>query len=454
MENTIEKQRRFFAGGATRSFEFRIAMIERLAQGILDRESQILEALDRDLRRPSVTGYGSEIAPSLAEIRYARKHLRKWMKPRRAGGSPWFPLSRGTVVAEPLGVCLIVSPWNYPFLLAIQPLVSAIAAGNCAIVKPSEMAGFTEKVIAELISDLFDEEYIAVVTGGPEVSQSLLELKFDHIFFTGAERIGRIVMKAAAKHTTPVTLELGGKSPCIVAQDCDISKTAKRITWGKFLNAGQTCVAPDYLLVDRKIKDELVAQIETRIDSFYGANPRDSHDFGRIINAHHFDRLCGLLEGQDAIVGGQTDRDSLYIAPTLIEATGRSGAVMEEEIFGPILPVIAFDDLSEAIEVVNQNPKPLALYIFSKSPSVQQEVLSKTSSGGVCINDTLVHLTSPTLPFGGVGASGFGRYHGRAGFETFSNPKSILRQTLLFDLPKRFPPTAPKDLKLLRRMLR
>lgn len=454
MDSVVARQRDFFASGATKSFSFRAMMLRRLARAVSDREADILEALGRDLGRSRVAGYSTEIAPSLAEIRYARKNLRRWIKPRRVAGSRWFPLSRGSVVSEPLGVCLIISPWNYPFLLAMTPLVGAVAAGNCAILKPSEISSHTERVIAQLVSESFDPEYITVVAGGPDVSQALLRRRFDYIFFTGGQRVGRSVMQAAAEHTTPVTLELGGKSPCVVAEDCDMEKTARRITWGKFLNAGQTCVAPDYLLVHRTVKDELIARMTRCIEAFYGADPRESHDYGRIVSASHFERLQGLLQGHKVIFGGQADRESLYIAPTLVEAIGHGQRIMEEEIFGPILPILEFDRIAEAIALINQRPKPLALYLFSGRRDIQRQVIAETSSGGVCINDTVVHLTPPTLPFGGVGASGFGRYHGRAGFDTFSNQKSVLRQTLLFDLPKRFPPTRQEDLKVLRYMLR
>jgi len=454
MRDVVDRQRDFFASGVTRPWAFRTQMLERLADAISDREDRVLDALGQDLGRSKVAGYSSEIAPCLAEIRHARKHLRRWMKPRRVARSWWFPLSRGTVLSEPLGRCLIISPWNYPFCLAIWPLVGAIAAGNCAVIKPSEIACHTERVLAELISTSFDEKYIAIATGGPDVSQALLDLRFDHIFFTGAERVGRIVMKAAAEQTAPVTLELGGKSPCVVAEDCDLERTARRITWGKFLNAGQTCVAPDYLLVQRNIKDELMTRIKTCITAFYGADPRESGDYGRIIHAGHVDRLNGLLEGQRVIVGGQSDRDSLYFAPTLVEMTEPGGRIMEEEIFGPILPILEYDRVSEAVAFINRRPKPLALYVFSRSKAIQDQIVSATSSGGVCINDTVVHLTPPALPFGGVGASGFGRYHGKAGFDTFSNQKSVLRQTLWFDLPKRFPPARDEDLRVLRHLLR
>ena len=454
MHDVVERQRDFFATGVTKPFEFRSTMLQRLARAVSNREAEILEALSRDLGRSRVAGYSSEVAPCLAEIRYALKHLRRWMKPHGVGGSRWFPLSKATVVSEPLGVCLIVAPWNYPFGLTLAPLIGAIAAGNCAILKPSEVSRHSERVISQLISESFEEEHIRVVSGGPDVSQALLRCRFDHIFFTGGAHVGRLVMQAAAEHITPVTLELGGKSPCVVAEDCDLQKTARRITWGKFLNAGQTCVAPDYLLVQTRVKDNLIARIKACIAGFYGADPQDSKDYGRIVSADHVDRLQGLLDGQKVLLGGQSDPTSLYFAPTLVDAPAPGDRIMQEEIFGPILPILPFDRISEAVEFINRRPKPLALYVFSRSKAVCHQVAAETSSGGVCINDTIVHLTPPTLPFGGVGASGFGRYHGRAGFDTFSNQKSILRQTLRFDLPGRFPPTRERDLQTLRYLLR
>ena len=450
MKALLEKQRAFFASGRTRSWAFRAEMLTRLAEAVIDYERDILDALRSDLGKSKVDGYTTEVGQSLAEIRFARKRLKRWMRPWSVGGSRLFPLSRARVVPEPLGVCLLISPWNYPFGLVVSPLVAAIAAGNCAVIKPSEIAANTERVIMQMIADRFDEEFIAVVTGEPAVSQRLLKHRFDHLFYTGGERVGKIVMTAAAQTLTPVTLELGGKSPCIVAEDCDLAKTAKRLAWGKFLNAGQTCVAPDYVLVQRSVKDALVDRLKASVEAFYGPNPKDSNDYGRLINVAHFDRVATLLQEGRIVFGGQTDRESLYIAPTLVEDAPAGGRLMGEEIFGPVLPILEYDDLSEALDFINQRPRPLALYVFSRSDSVQQRVIAETSSGGVCVNDTIVHLSTPTLPFGGVGGSGFGRYHGKAGFDTFSNFKSVMHQTLLFDVPKRFPPNSDKDLKILR----
>jgi len=454
MKNTLKKQRTFFKSGKTKSFEFRTEMLNRLDEAISHFEGDILEALRKDLSRSKVEGYITEIHHCLAEISFAHKNLKKWIKPERVGGSKLFPLSKGFVVSEPLGTCLIISPWNYPFSLAILPLVASIAAGNCAVLKPSEISKHTEIVISEMISRYFDEQYISVVCGGPEVSQELLKERFDYIFFTGGENVGKIVMKAAAENVTPVTLELGGKSPCIVDEDCHLQKAARRITWGKFLNAGQTCVAPDYILVKESVKDELVAEMRKYILDFYGENPQNSGDYGRIINEKHFDRLNGLLREGKVIFGGKTNRQKLYISPTLIEEIPDNARIMDEEIFGPLLPILTFGRVSEAVDFINGRPKPLALYIFSRSKEFQQTIISDTSSGGICINDTIVHLTSSKLPFGGVGNSGFGKYHGKAGFDAFSNQKSVLRQTTLFDVPRRFPPTDQKDLKTLRAILK
>ncbi len=454
MKNTLEEQRIFFAGGKTKSLRFRTDMLSRLREAISHFEEDILEALRRDLNRSKVDGYVTEIHHCLAEISFALKNLKKWMRPQRVGGSKLFPLSKGFIVSEPLGICLIVSPWNYPFSLAILPLIASMAAGNCTVIKPSEISKNTETVISEMISRYFDQEYISVFCGGPEISKELLKERFDYMFFTGGETVGKIVMKAAAENVTPVTLELGGKSPCIVGEKCDVRKTARRITWGKFLNAGQTCVAPDYLLVQENIKDRLVTCIQECILEFYGENPQDSEDYGRIINENHFDRLSELLTDGEVVAGGETNREGLYISPTLIADIPEDAQIMKDEIFGPLLPVLEFGHVSEAVDFVNRRPKPLALYVFSRDKDLQQKVISETSSGGVCINDTIVHLSSPRLPFGGVGNSGFGKYHGKAGFDTFSNQKGVLRQTLLFDIPRRFPPSDERKLRVMRSVLK
>ena len=454
MKEPIERQRTFFAQGETHSIAYRMRMLKQLRSAIVSSEQAICDALHADLNRSQMDAYTAEVGSCLAEIRMAIKHLRKWMAGRRVGGSTLLPLSRGRVLPEPLGVCLILSPWNYPFKLAMSPLIAALAAGNCVVVKPSELSAHTEKVIRDMITECFDERVVSVVCGGADVAQALLAQKFDHIFYTGSETAGRAVMSAAAKHATPVTLELGGKSPCVVDEHCNLKKAAKRIVWGKFLNAGQTCVAPDYLLVHRQIKTELIEEMKACIEQFYGPAPQDSPDYGHIVNARHFDRVSTLLQHGDVITGAHTDRTQRYIAPTLVEHVAQDSPLMTEEIFGPILPILEYTDLSEAIDLINSKPKPLALYIFSKRRDFQQTVISRTSSGAVCINDTIVQLTALKLPFGGVGSSGFGRSLGKAGFDTFSNAKSVFTQTTLFDIPKRFPPSDKFGLRLLRSLLR
>jgi len=454
METILEKQRKFFATGETKSLAYRINMLRVLRKAILAFEQDIFDALHRDLKKPKLDAYATEIGHCLGEITFTLKHLKKWVKPRRVGGSRLFPLSSGHIVPEPLGVSLILSPWNYPFGLAIGPLIASLAAGNCAILKPSEISKNTERVIAKMVAEYFDEKSVSVVCGGPESAKSLLDCRFDHIFFTGGEAVGRIVMKAAAQHTTPVILELGGKSPCIVDRNCNLERTAKRIVWGKFLNAGQTCVAPDYLLIQKEIKAAFVTELQKTITGFYGEDPMQSPSYGRIVSERHFDRLCGLLKDGNIIFGGKTRRDDLYISPTLVDSVAEDAGLMNDEIFGPILPIVEFDNVSEAVGLINNKPKPLALYVFSRDRTFQKHIISETSSGSLCINDTIVHLSASNLPFGGVGASGFGRYHGKTGFDAFSNPKSLFRQTMLFDIPKRFPPPSEFGFKIFRYFLK
>ena len=454
MKKILEKQQEFFASGETKPIAYRVRMLKTLREAILAFEQDILEALHKDLKRSKLDAYTAEVGHCLAEITFVLKHLKKWMKPRRVGGSRLLPLSRGWIVSEPLGIYLILSPWNYPFRLTVSPLIASLAAGNCVILKPSEISRETERVISRMITKYFDDRSVSVVCGGPDTTQKLLTHRFDHIFYTGGETFGKIVMKAAAQYTTPVTLELGGKSPCVVDENCNLERAAKRIIWGKLLNAGQTCVAPDFLLLHKNAKEKMVREVAKWIVEFYGEKPWDSPDYGRIINELHFDRLSRLLKDGKVILGGETNREDLYISPTVIDSVPDDAGLMNEEIFGPVLPILEFDDVSEAINLINRKPKPLALYVFSRDKRFQQKIISGTSSGGVCINDTIVHLTASNLPFGGVGNSGFGRYHGKAGFDTFSNPRSVLRQTMLFDIPKRFPPTDELGFKILRYLLK
>jgi aldehyde dehydrogenase (NAD+) len=438
LTDIIQGQRQFFATGTTKDLAFRTSSLQRLKQAILDSQTAIVEAVKADLNRPEYEAY-FEIA-SIAEINFALKHIKSWVKPQKVPAPiDQFPAA-AQIYPEPLGVVLIVGPWNYPFQLMISPLVGAIAAGNCAVLKPSEIAANTSRAVTDLIQKTFDPAYIAVVEGGVETSQQLLAEKFDRIFFTGGTKVGKIVMEAAAKNLTPVTLELGGKSPCIVEADINLEHAARRIVWGKFLNAGQTCIAPDYLLAHRSVKKDLLEGIKACIREFYGDDPAKSPDYGRIINARQFDRLAGLLGEGTVIAGGQTNRDELYIAPTVIDGASWDAPVMEDEIFGPILPVFEYTDLTEAIAKVNERPKPLALYLFSKDKQKQERVLRETSSGGVCINDTVMQVAVTELPFGGVGNSGIGSYHGKASFDTFSHYKSVLRKSFLLDLKWRYAP--------------
>jgi aldehyde dehydrogenase (NAD+) len=444
----VRQQREFFRTEQTKAISFRLEQLAKLKQAIVDRQEAILEAAKADLGRPAFEAY-FEIA-TISEINLALKNLKNWVKPQRVK-SPidQFPAS-AWIQPDPLGVVLIIGPWNYPFQLMMSPLVGAIAAGNCALLKPSEHAPHTSRVVAELIADTFDPSYIAVAEGDASVSQQLLAEKFDHIFFTGGTAIGRIVMAAAAQHITPVTLELGGKSPCIVDSDVPIDRAAKRIAWGKFINAGQTCIAPDYLLIQRQIKDELVDRIKHYIQEFYGANPAQSNDYGRIIHRRHFDRLVAFLDKGEIVLGGDYNPDDRYLAPTLIDGVSWDDPVMQEEIFGPILPILTYDTLEEAIDRVNDRPKPLALYFFSRDRHKQERIVQATSSGGVCINDTVMQVGVNTLPFGGVGESGIGSYHGKASFDTFSHSKSILSRKFWLDLDWRYAPYTTQKLKQIK----
>lgn len=447
----IQHQREFFQTGKTKEINFRIEQLQKLKQAIIEHEQEIIEALQADLHKPVVETYLTEIAV-IKEIDYAIKHIKTWTKPKKAPVSLEFFSYSARIYPEPVGVVLIISPWNYPFQLAISPLVGAIAAGNCAIIKPSEIAPHTSGIVAKIITKYFQPAYIAVVEGGVEASQKLLAEKFDRIFFTGGTAVGKIVMEAAAKHLTPVTLELGGKSPCIVDTDINFEHTGRRITWGKFINAGQTCIAPDYLLVDKKIKKNLIDSLEKSLKEFYGDNPANSPDYARIISQKHFDRLSKFLEDGEVIIGGETKSSERYIAPTIIDNVSLEDSVMQEEIFGPILPIIEYSDIAEAIALINSKPKPLALYLFSQNKNLQKRVLQETSSGGVCINDTIMHVGVTSLPFGGVGDSGIGNYHGKASFDTFSHHKSVLQNSFWLDLKFRYAPYQNK-LPLIKKLL-
>jgi acyl-CoA reductase-like NAD-dependent aldehyde dehydrogenase len=448
----VRQQRGFFSTGQTKNLDFRIDRLKHLKQVVLDNRAAVIEALAADLGKPGFETVLTEISIVFEQIDYVLKHIKSWAKPKRTS-VPFtlFPAS-ARIYSEPLGVVLIISPWNYPFLLAISPLIGAIAAGNCAIVKPSEIAPHTSRLLAEIVEKNFNPAYITVVEGGVETSQQLLEEKFDHIFFTGGTQVGKIIMAAAAKHLTPVTLELGGKSPCIVETDVQLESAARRIVWGKFINAGQTCIAPDYLLVNRQIKPDLLSAIQGSIKEFYGDNPANSPDYARIISDKHYQRLTQLLDPDKIVAGGQVNPQQRYIAPTVLDRVSREDAAMQEEIFGPILPIIEYGDLSEAIAIINQKPKPLALYFFSNNRKKQARILRETSSGGVGLNHMVLQMATPALPFGGVGNSGMGAYHGKASFDTFSHQKSVFSKPFWLDLKLLYPPYEGK-LELLKKFL-
>jgi acyl-CoA reductase-like NAD-dependent aldehyde dehydrogenase len=437
----IDEQREYFHSGRTRDVGFRIEMLKKLRRLIVDNEGAIMEALNKDLGKSDFEAYGTEVGFVLAELDHTLKYIKKWAKPKKVGTSMFHAIGSSHVYNDPYGVVLIVGPWNYPFQLVIAPLIGAIAAGNCSVVKPSEIAENTGRLVERLINEYFDSGYIRAVFGGIEQSKALLEEKFDYIFFTGGTAIGKIYYQAAARHLTPVTLELGGKSPCIVDKKIHLEYSSKRIVWGKYTNAGQTCVAPDYLLVHSSMKARLLDRMKKHITDFFGDDPQKSPDYGRIISDRHFTRLKGYLDGANVLAGGQTDSDDRYIAPTIVDGVDFDHPVMKDEIFGPILPVIEYDDIKEVLEIVNHRfSKPLALYVFTEDKAFENEILTRTSSGGGCVNDTLMHLGNPNLPFGGVGDSGIGAYHGESSFTTFSHQKSIHTKSTVMDMAIRYAP--------------
>lgn len=437
----IQKQRAYFRSDKTKDTAFRMDALQKLLHAVKKNEVELLVALKQDLNKSEFEAYTTELGIVLKEIRFAMKHLRSWVKPRRVK-TPITHFGAGSFIyCEPYGVTLIIAPWNFPFQLAVAPLIGAIAAGNCVVLKPSELTPKTSEVLAKLIEETFPEDYISVVQGSVETSQSLLKEKFDYIFFTGSTAVGKVILESASKYLTPVTLELGGKSPCIVHEDADIKLAAKRIAWGKFMNAGQTCIAPDYLYVHKNIKEKFLARLKESIVEMYGRHPLENRDFTRIVSERHYKRLVSFIPPDDThiIFGGKWDKEKLLIEPTVIAGVTWDDAVMQDEIFGPILPVLEYDVLADVIEEIKDHPKPLALYLFSESGHVQKTLLSSISYGGGCINDTVYHFTSPYLPFGGVGTSGIGAYHGKGSFDTFSHRKSVLKQTTWFDIPFRYP---------------
>ena len=448
----IEKQRTYFHSGATRSLQFRLDMLQKLRAALLEYEGRIAAALKQDMNKTPIETYMTETGIVLEEISYHMRHLAGWMKERTVRTPlAQFP-SKSFVSPEPHGVALIMSPWNYPVQLCLAPLVGAISAGCTAVIKPSAYAPATSAVIARMLGEQFSDEYIAVVEGGRAENASLLEQQFDYIFFTGSPDVGRLVMESAAKHLTPVTLELGGKSPAIVDQTANIKIAARRIAFGKIVNAGQTCVEPDYLFVHQSVKEEFITAFRSALNQFFPDG--DMSDMNVIINPKHYERVAALLGCGKAVIGGGTDPVRRFIEPTLLDEVDMQSPVMQQEIFGPILPMFTYSDISECIAYIKQNPHPLALYLFTSDKQTERKVLHSCSFGGGCINDTIIHAATHYMPFGGVGASGMGGYHGRHSFDTFTHYRSIIKKATWFDLPLRYRPyTAAKD-KLLHRFLK
>ncbi len=440
LTDLISSQRAYFLSGATRPLAFRQVQLKKLREAIKNREAGLTEALQKDLHKPTLEAFASEIAIVYEEMKFILKKLPGWVKPaRRPTPLVHFP-ARSWVQSEPLGCVLVIAPWNYPFQLLISPLMGAIAAGNCVILKPSELAPHTSAFVANLIKDTFGPEFVACVEGGVDVNTALLEERFDYIFYTGGAPVAKIVATAAAKHLTPVTLELGGKSPALIDSSAPLRLTARRLIWGKFFNAGQTCVAPDYVLVPKDKQKALIEEMKLAVQDYFGADPHKSPDYARIINQRHFERLKQLIPPSPLDIGGETDAADKYIAPTVFSCDDWESPVMQEEIFGPLLPVLGYEDAEQALQFIESHPKPLALYIFSRNKRQQNNVLARLSFGGGCVNDTLVHLATPHLPFGGVGGSGYGSYHGRSSFECFSHFKPILKRGTWLDVPLRYPP--------------
>ncbi|MBP7533181.1 MAG: aldehyde dehydrogenase [Chitinophagales bacterium] len=455
MGSILQKQRDFFASNVTKDVNFRINQLKRLKHAIQHHEKEVFEALKLDLNKHPFEAFGTEIGIVLNEIDNCINNLPKWSKPQKVSTPLFYFKADSFIQPEPYGLTLVIAPWNYPFQLLMVPVVGAIAAGNCVVAKPSEVAEHTSAIVTKILKEAFHDNFVSVFEGDASMSQELLTHKFDYIFYTGSTAVGKIVYQAAAKHLTPVTLELGGKSPCIVDSNMDIELAAKRIMWGKLINAGQTCVAPDYLLVNESIKPQLIAAIKKQLLAFYGKDTQKSPYLCRIINQKHFNRLQHLVNTTTGTVveGGEFVADKRYISPTIIDNVSTDDAIMQEEIFGPILPILGYKNINDAISYIKANPKPLALYIFSRSSELQNQILSEVSAGGVCINDTLMHFGNDKLPFGGVGDSGIGHYHGERTFDTFSHKKAVMNRSLLIDAPFYYPPYRIK-IPLLKQLMK
>lgn len=454
IERLVEKQRAYFLSGATLSFAARMDALRRLCWALEKYEPQLKRALYQDLHKSESESYMAELSMTKSELSYCIRHLEGWMRREHVKtGLANFPASSFTV-AEPYGVTLVMAPWNYPVLLCMEPLINAVAAGNCVILKPSAYAPAVSGVLANMIAACFGPEYIAVVEGGRKENTALLEQRFDYIFFTGSTNVGKLVLASAARYLTPVTLELGGKSPCIVDRTADIPLAARRIIFGKLLNAGQTCVAPDYVIVHPDVKELLFAAMQQELEKMLGKEPLSSPEYPRMVNRKHYTRVMNLLKGELAVTGGYGNHETLQIAPTILDGVTLDSPVMREEIFGPVLPVLTFGSREELVSILRHFEKPLACYLFTRDKKMEKWLISHISFGGGCINDTIIHLATSEMGFGGVGSSGMGSYHGKAGFETFSHRKSIVKKYRWPDLPMRYHPYAKWKDDVIRRVMR
>ena len=454
IKDLVTRQRSYFQSGATLPVSARLAALRRLYDAISSHEREIHEALRKDLGKSGFESYMCETGMVLEEISYMLKHTPRFAREQRVRTPLSQFCSRSYKKPSPYGVTLIMSPWNYPFMLTLSPLADALAAGNTAVVKPSAYSPYTSEVLLRILTECFEPQYVAVVTGGRAENTCLLREHFDYIFFTGSQSVGKEVMRNAAEHLTPVTLELGGKSPCIVDQTADIRLAAKRIVFGKYLNCGQTCVAPDYVYCHRSVKDRLIKEVQKQIRRQYGKQPLHNSDYGKIINEKHFDRILGLIDEKKVVHGGGSDRSTLRIEPTVMDNVTFSDAVMQEEIFGPVMPILVFDSLDEVIRRINSMPHPLALYIFTTDKKAARKVTARCGFGGGCINDTIIHLATSEMGFGGFGESGMGAYHGKTGFDTFTHYKSIVDKKTWIDLPMRYQPYRKRNEKMIRHFLK
>ena len=452
IKEVVKRQRDYYGTEESLETGFRLNVLKKLMTSIEKHENEIFDALRIDLNKAPFEAYASEVGLVKTELKDAIKNVGRWNRKQRVRTPLTHFKSTSYIVSEPYGVVLIMSPWNYPFQLTLAPLIGAIAGGNCAVVKPSAYSPRTSAIISKIIGECFEDKYVAVIEGGREANQELLKEKFDYIFFTGSVSIGKMVMESASKYLTPVTLELGGKSPCIVDKEVNIDLAAKRIIWGKTLNSGQTCVCPDYLLVHKEVKEELLSSMKKYILEFYGDEPCKNKEYPRIVNEKHFNRLRNLIENTEIVAGGDFNQDTLQISPTILNHISWNDPVMQEEIFGPILPVLEYEDIIQVIQMVNNHPKPLALYLFTNNKELEERIVKCVPFGGGCINDTLVHLATSYMPFGGVGESGMGGYHGKWSFDTFTHKKSILKKSVAFDINLRYPPYKEK-IKILKKLM-